>query len=150
VPQSLAAVYVHLVFSTKNREPLITPDVEIELYPYMASVFRAVGCPTQAGNGTADHCHWLFRLGRTVTLADVVEEVKKQSSRWLKTKGESFRHFAWQAGYGAFSVSASNLPAVGGYIAQQKDHHRTLSYQDEVRTLLRRYGVDFDERYLWD
>ena len=150
MPQSLASVLVHLVFSTKNREPLLTPEVEPELYPYMASVFRACKSPSLTGNGTADHVHWLFSLARTQTIADVVEEVKKRSSKWLKSKSPDFAHFQWQAGYGAFSIGASLAPAVSAYIARQKDHHRTTTFQDEFRSLLKRYGIDFDERYIWD
>jgi REP-associated tyrosine transposase len=150
VPQSLASVLIHLVFSTKNRQPLITPEIEVELYPYMASVFRACDSPSLTGNGTADHVHWLFSLARTQTLAAVVEEVKKRSSKWLKSKGPDLAHFQWQAGYGAFSVGASMVPAVSAYIARQKDHHRTTTSQDEFRSLLKRYGIDFDERYVWD
>ena len=116
----------------------------------MASVFRACESPSLTGNGTADHVHWLFALARTWTVADVVEEVKKRSSKWLKSKGPEFAHFQWQAGYGAFSIGASMVPAVTGYITRQKDHHRTITFQDEFRSLLRRYGIDFDERYVWD
>jgi REP element-mobilizing transposase RayT len=148
--QSLASVLVHLVFSTKNREPLLTPDVEPELYPYMATVFREYGCPSLTGNGTADHTHWLFALSRTVTIADVVEEVKKSSSKWLKSKSPALAAFQWQAGYGAFSIGASNVAALTAYIANQKEHHRRRSFQDEFRTLLNRYGVAYDERYVWD
>jgi REP element-mobilizing transposase RayT len=150
VPQSLASVLIHLVFSTKHRQPLITPAVEGELYPYMASVFRACDSPSLTGNGTADHVHWLFSLSRTHTIAAVVEEVKKRSSKWLKTKGTDLAQFQWQAGYGAFSIGASMVPAVTAYIARQKEHHRTTTFQDEVRSLLTRYGIAFDERYVWD
>ena len=150
MPQSLASVLIHLVFSTKHRHPLITPDIEVELYPYMATVFRACDSPSLTGNGTADHVHWLFSLARTRTIADVVEEVKKRSSKWLKTKGADLAHFQWQAGYGAFSIGASMVSGVTAYIARQKDHHRTTTFQDEFRSLLTRYGIDFDERYVWD
>ncbi|MFO0810607.1 MAG: transposase [Gemmataceae bacterium] len=150
MPQSLAAVYVHLVYSTKNRVPLLTPEIEGELYPYQNEVLKGLGCSPVLGNGTADHSHWLFRLGRTVSIAAVVEEVKTSSSKWIKTKGPAFAGFSWQAGYGAFSVSASMVPQVEHYIANQKQHHATMTFQDELRTLLRRYGIDFDERYVWD
>jgi REP element-mobilizing transposase RayT len=116
----------------------------------MASVFRACDSPSLAGNGTADHVHWLFTLSRTQTIASVVEEVKKRSSKWIKSKSTDFAHFQWQAGYGAFSIGASMLPAVTTYIERQKEHHRTRTFQDEFRSLLRRYGIVFDERYVWD
>ena len=150
MPQSLASVLVHLVFSTKHRQPLIAPEVEPELYPYMATVFRSCDSPSLAGNGTADHVHWLFSLARTATVAAVVEAVKTSSSKWLKTKGGDLAHFQWQADYGAFSVGASMVPDVKAYIARQKEHHREATFQDEYRALLSRYGIAFDERYVWD
>lgn len=150
MPQSLAAVYLHLVYSTKNRTPWLTPEIELELYPYQAEVFRAQGCSPILGNGAADHSHWLVRFSRTATIADVVEEVKKSSSRWIKTKGPAFADFYWQNGYGAFSVSASSLAQVQSYIADQKQRHAAMTFQDEYRALLQRHGVEFDERYVWD
>src|SRR5205085_2634677 len=106
---SVASILVHVVFSTKNREPLITPEIEPDLYPYMAGIFRAQGSPSLAGNGTADHVHWLVSLGRTIAIADLIEEVKKGSSAWIKTKARSFEPFHWQIGYGAFSIGGSGV-----------------------------------------
>jgi REP element-mobilizing transposase RayT len=148
--QSLASVLIHLVFSTKQREPLIVPEFERELYAYMGSLFRDLRCPLLIGNGTEDHVHLLFSMARTVTIADVVEEVKKNSSRWFKTKADSLQGFQWQAGYGAFSVSRSMLDPVRAYITNQKEHHRTRSFQDEYRQLLQLNGIEYDERYVWD
>src|SRR5437773_132412 len=105
--QSLASLLVHLVFSTKNREPWITPELETELHPYLATVCREMDSPSLTINSTADHVHILFSMGRTVALCDVVEEVKKRSSKWAKTKGPEFAQFQWQAGYGAFSIGES-------------------------------------------
>src|SRR5258706_11974284 len=102
--QSLSAILIHLVFSTKNREPFITPTIESELHPYLASVFRALKSPSLAIDSTADHIHTLCSLGRVITVADLVEEVKTESSKWIKTKGRKFKSFHWQAGYGAFSM----------------------------------------------
>lgn len=150
MPQSLASILVHLVFSTKHRVPLITPAIETELYPYMAAVMRECKSPVLAINGVADHVHLLFALHRTVTIADVVEEVKKRSSKWMKTKGLEFESFAWQGGYGAFSVGQANLEVVKNYIAHQKAHHAQNSFQDEFRGLLNEYEMDYDERYVWD
>ena len=133
MPQSLSSILVHLVFSTKHHQPFITPEFERELYPYMATVLKECHSPALTINGTADHVHILFSLGRTVTLADVVEEVKKRSSKWAKTKGKSFARFQWQAGYGAFSIGESMVAAVRRYIAKQKEHHRRRSFQDEFR-----------------
>jgi putative transposase len=150
MPQSLSSILLHLIFSTKDREPLIAPDIEPELYPYMAAIFRELGCPTLAGNGTADHVHFLFALSRTAAVCDVVEEIKKRSSKWIKTKGVAFRGFHWQAGYGAFSIGRSNVDAVRSYIAKQKEHHRRQSFQDEYRAFLAKYEIECDERYVWD
>ncbi|HUT32909.1 MAG TPA: IS200/IS605 family transposase [Planctomycetota bacterium] len=148
--QSLANVLIHLIFSTKNRCPLIRPEVEHELHAYLAAVCREMGCPALDVGGTEDHVHMLFSLSRTVTLSKLDEEVKKRSSKWIKTKGEAFADFAWQAGYGAFSIGQSGVAGVKQYIAGQKDHHRKVSFQEELRAFLRRYQVGFDERHLWD
>ena len=133
MPQSLSAILIDLVFSTKNREPFITPAVETELHPYMAKVFRELKSPSLAINGTSDHLHILFSLGRVIKVADLVEEVKTESSKWIKTKGREFRNFHWQAGYGAFSIGQSNVGALKRYIGNQKLHHRRITFQDEYR-----------------
>ena len=104
MPQSLSSILIHLVFSTKNREPFITPEIESELHPYMASIFRDHKSPSLIIDGTMDHVHILFNLGRSIAIADLVEEVKTGSSKWIKTKGQEFRNFHWQKGYGAFSI----------------------------------------------
>ena len=150
MPQSLAKVYVHLIFSTKSREPLITEGIETELHPYLAKVSRSLDSPTLAVNGTVDHVHLLVSLGRTVSISELVEEIKKRSSKWIKTKGPNFRHFHWQAGYGAFSIGQSNLEALKRYIAKQKQHHRQMSFQEEMRGLFQRYQIECDEKYVWD
>lgn len=150
MPQSLSSLLVHLVFSTKNREPLITSAVEIELHRYMATVFRNANCPSLAINGTEDHVHMVFNLSRTKTMADIVEEIKTSSSRWIKGKGPIYRHFHWQTGYGAFSIGQSQVEVVKNYIARQKAHHRKRSFQDEMRLLFEKYLVKYDEKYVWD
>ncbi len=150
MPQSLSNILLHIVFSTKDRRPLIRPEIEDELYPYLATVAAAVGCPALAVNGTADHVHMCCALGRTTAPADLLEEVKKRSSKWIKTKERTYTHFNWQNGYGAFSIGQSQLPALKQYVALQKEHHRKRSFQDEYRELLRKYGVAFDQRYVWD
>lgn len=148
--QSLSSVLIHLIFSTKNREPFITPAIEPELHPYLAKIFRELRSPSLAINGTSDHLHFLFALGRVISIAELVEEVKTGSSKWIKTKGREFRNFHWQRGYGAFSVGQAEVPAVKRYLANQKEHHKRVTFQDEYREFLRMYGVDFDERYVWD
>jgi REP element-mobilizing transposase RayT len=150
VPQSLASVLVHLVFSTKNRVPLISELVEPELYAYLGDIFRAHKSPLLDGNGTADHVHLLFSLARTIAIADLVEEVKKGSSKWLKTKGGPLAGFSWQNGYGAFSVSHGDTEGIRAYSANQKEHHRSRTFQEEYRDFLDRHGIPYDERYLWD
>jgi putative transposase len=150
MPQSFAAILIHLVFSTKNREPYLTPEIESELHPYLATIFRELGCPSLCINGTTDHVHILFRLSRTKAICDVVEEVKTSSSKWIKTKGRPWANFYWQNGYGAFSIGESGVQAVKRYIADQKKHHQKRSFQDEYRALLGKYGIEWDERYVWD
>jgi REP element-mobilizing transposase RayT len=150
MPQSLSSILIHLIFSTKHRQPLITPQIEVELHPYMASIFRAMKSPALALDGTEDHVHILFALSRVITIADLVEEVKTESSKWIKTKGSNFRDFHWQSGYGAFSISQSHVANVKCYIQSQKQHHRRITFQDEFRTFLKRYQIEYDERYVWD
>ncbi len=150
MPQSLARLHTHLVFSTKNRERFLTDPVRDPLHRYMATVLKNLGCAPVLINSVEDHIHLLFDLARTVTIAKAVEEVKKSSSKWIKTQGPQFGGFAWQAGYGAFAVSLSNVDPVRHYIATQQEHHRKRSFQDEFREMLRLNGVEFDERYVWD
>ena len=148
--QSLARLHVHLIFSTKNREPVLNDAVRNDLHRYMAAVLQNFGCTPAIINSVADHVHILFDLGRTVAMSDAVEEVKKSSSKWIKTQGAEFAPFAWQAGYGAFAVSESNVAAVREYIAGQREHHRGKSFQEEYRAFLERHRISFDERYVWD
>lgn len=148
--QSLASILVHLVFSTKHREPFIKSEIEPNLHAYLAVVFRECKCPSLIVGGMPDHVHALFSLHRTQPISDVVEEVKKRSSKWMKTNGEEYRQFQWQGGYGAFSVSQSAAQAVKNYIANQKQHHRKITFQDEFRALLKKYEVEYDEKYVWD
>lgn len=150
MPQSLSSVLIHLIFSTKNREPFITPTIETELHPYMATIFRGLESPSLAINGTHDHIHILFSLSRVIAIADLLEEVKTESSKWIKTKGPEFRNFHWQRGYGAFSIGRSQVEEVKQYIHGQKEHHRRVTFQEEYRKFLKAYGVEYDERYVWD
>jgi len=150
MPQSLSSILIHLIFSTKNREALLTPEIETELYPYLASIFNAMKSPALIINGTSDHLHTLFSLSRVVTIADIVEEVKTESSKWIKTKGREFRNFHWQSGYGAFSIGQSQVSTVKRYITRQKEHHRHVTFQDEYRKFLKAYDIEYDERYVWD
>jgi REP element-mobilizing transposase RayT len=150
MPQSLARLHIHLVFSTKNRERIITDDVRSPLHAYMATVLQNLGCAPVLINSVEDHAHLLFDLARTISISQAVEDVKKSSSKWIKTQGPEFAGFAWQAGYGAFAVSESNVETVRAYIANQREHHRTKTFQEEYRAFLERHNVAFDERYVWD
>jgi putative transposase len=145
--QSLADVLIHLVFSTKNREPLISPSAGARLHPYFGATLRNVGCPPIEIGGVADHVHLLFRLDRKLAIAEVAEKVKTSSSKWMKGHVPGF---AWQAGYGAFSVGSRDRMGLVAYIRNQEAHHRKVSFQDELRALLREAGMEVDERYLWD
>jgi REP element-mobilizing transposase RayT len=147
--QSLVEVLIHIVFSTKHREKLILPQHEPLLYPFIANTVRRHGSRLLSGNGIEDHVHLLVSLGRTVTVAELIGAIKRESSAWMKSEFE-VRNFRWQTGYGAFSVSPSQLESVKRYIAGQKEHHRTQGFQDEFRKLLDLHGVAFDERYVWD
>jgi putative transposase len=150
MPQSLAKIYIHLVFSTKNREPLLADTVRSALHAYMGGILRDLDSPAIEINSEPDHAHVLFVLSRTHAMSDVVGQVKRGSSAWLKTMGQDFATFHWQNGYGAFSVSQSRLKDVRDYIRLQHEHHKLVSFQDEFRAFLRRHKITFDERYVWE
>jgi REP element-mobilizing transposase RayT len=148
--QSLSQVYVHAVFGTKHRAAVLGEDVRPRLFAYTATVLNNLDCvPVEVG-GMADHVHILCTLSKNLSVAKFIEEVKKPTSKWLKTQDASLRDFHWQAGYGVFSVSPSNVNEVREYIMKQADHHKTRSFEDEFRQLLTAHGVEFDERYVWD
>lgn len=150
MPQSLSLVIVHLVFSTKDRQPLIGASVRPALHAYLATVARNMDCEAYRVGGVADHVHLAIRLSRTVSIAKLVEELKTSSSKWLKTQPPGLSSFSWQRGYGAFSVAPSDLDALRAYIDEQEEHHRVRTFQEEYRAFLTKYAVDFDERYVWD
>ncbi len=136
------------MFSTKNRERTIRKDLCPELHAYIVGTLKGLGCPSIQTGGTDDHVHTLFSLGRSRSVADVAEDVKKRSSKWMKSKGGA--SFSWQAGYGAFSVSESNVAEVVRYIERQEEHHSKMTFKEELVLLLERHRVKFDNRYLWD
>jgi REP element-mobilizing transposase RayT len=150
MPQSLAFVLVHVVFSTKDRAPVLNASVRPALYSYLATVARNAKCECYRVGGIADHVHLAVRLSRTTNVAEIVEQLKSSSSKWLKTQSSDLSRFAWQRGYGAFSVGPADLSALIDYIDTQEMHHQQQSFQDEFRAFLKKYGVEFDERYLWD
>jgi putative transposase len=150
VPQSFAALYCHIIFSTRNREPLIPRELQPHLFAYMGGALRDEGSLLLDAGGTPDHVHLLVSLTRESTVAEVVRLIKANSSGWVHKTFPTLQGFAWQAGYGAFSVSASALPAVKRYLATQEEHHRKRTFQEEFVAFLKRHGVEYDERYLWD
>jgi REP element-mobilizing transposase RayT len=148
--QSLVKNYLHIVFSTKNRMPLIQPPYERELHNYLGGVCNGIECQPITTGGYTDHVHILCMLSKKVALVKLIEEVKSHSSKWMKTRDASLQNFYWQDGYGAFSVNPSEIDTVIAYIANQHEYHRKKTFQDEYRAFLKKYKVDYDERYVWD
>ncbi len=146
MPQSLSAVYIHLVFSTKERRPLLRDAARRgSLHAYLGSISKNLDCPPILVGGTEDHVHLLCRFGRSLAQAEWVKELKRVSHLWLQEQGPDYADFQWQGGYADFSVSQSNLEAVQQYVAKQEEHHRKLRFQDELRALLRRHALKWDE-----
>jgi REP element-mobilizing transposase RayT len=148
MPQSLSKVYIHFVFSTKNREALLADEWRDELFKVIGGAGNNLGCQSLIVGGVSDHVHLLLELGRTITIADAIGKIKSTSSLWVIQN--HIASFHWQAGYAAFSVSQSNVEAVRTYIRNQRQHHEKQSFQDEVREWLRRYEIEWDERYVWN
>ena len=150
MPQSLSAVFVHMVFSTKDHEPILGETFRSNLHAYIATVARNLDCECYRVGGVADHIHLLIRLSRTITLASLVEKLKTSSSKWIKTQAFALTGFSWQRGYGVFSISPADLDDLYHYIDSQNEHHRIHSFQEEYRTFLAKYQIEYDERYVWD
>ena len=148
--QTLVNILVHTVFSTKHRADLIAPEIEPELYAYLGGILRQQQSRLLAAGGTANHVHLLISQSKNLALSALMLELKKSSSRWIKTHGERFSSFHWQDGYGAFTIGASQIPVLKAYFARQKQHHQKRTFQQEFVELLERYGVEYDEKYLWD
>jgi len=148
--QSLVQNYLHLIFSTKNRQPLIQKEVEPELYAYLGGICNRLECQALKVGGYKDHIHILCQLSTKVPLTELIQKVKSHSSKWMKTKGEEYKNFYWQDGYGAFSVNPTQVDAVSQYISGQDEHHRRKTFQEEYRSFLKKYDVEYDERYVWD
>lgn len=148
--QSLSRILLHLVFSTKNREPWLDSDLRPRAFAYLAEIGRDMGCTVHRVGGVADHIHMAMELPRTMTVADFVKKVKAASSVWIKDHGRHHEGFSWQAGYGVFSLGASQLQSLTDYIDQQEEHHRMKGFQEEYLEFLGKYGVAYDERYLWE
>lgn len=148
--QSLADIIVHMVFSTKERLPLIKSAIEEELYKYISGLCLNLECPDIKINGVEDHIHILVQLGRTITVSNLISEMKSNSSRWIKSKSLDYKDFAWQGGFGAISVSRYNLDSAKEYLSKQKEHHKAVSFRDELRALLKKAQITYDEKYLWN
>jgi REP element-mobilizing transposase RayT len=140
---------VHVIFSTKNRELLITPRIEPELFAYIGGILKNHDCRLVDAGGTHNHVHLLISQSKNFALSSLMKDVKKNSSSWIKTKGREFNNFHWQDGYGAFSIGQSQVPNLQRYIANQKKHHLKRSFEDEFLQFLKKYEMEFDERYLW-
>lgn len=141
---------MHIVFSTKHRQPLIRQPIEAELHSYLGGICNNLGCQSIKLGGYTDHIHILCLLSKKIALMNLVEKIKSHSSKWIKTKGDDYRNFYWQNGYGAFSVNPSETDRVIEYIANQHEHHRKKTFQDEYRAFLKKYKVEYDEQYVWD
>ena len=148
--QSLVQNYIHLIYSTKNGKPFIQPPVETELYGYLGGICNKLECQSITVGGYKDHVHMLFKLSKKIALIKLVEEVKSHSSKWIKTKGVAYKDFYWQNGYGAFSVNSAEVDLVKTYIAHQHEHHTKVTFQEEYLTFLKKYNIEYDERYIWD
>ncbi|MBK8830871.1 MAG: IS200/IS605 family transposase [Saprospiraceae bacterium] len=148
--QSLVKNYIHIVFSTKHRQRLILPPVEEELHKYMGGICKKLECQPLIVGGFTDHIHILCMLSKKIALMNLVEEVKSHSSKWIKPMGPGYSNFYWQDGYATFSVNPKGVDRVTAYIKNQKEHHRKKSFQDELRGILKKYQVEYDERYVWD
>ena len=150
MPQSLSSVYLHIVFSTKNREPSIIPELRARLWAYLGGICRNLHCiPVQIG-GTSDHIHILCLFSRDIAIQNFVAKIKAESSKWIKQQGTPLPDFHWQTGYGAFSVNPSETSKAVRYIANQEEHHRNRTFQEEFLLFLKKYNIPYDEKHLWD
>ena len=150
MPQSLAKILTHIVFSTKNRQRWLHTDICQELYPYINKILENQKCHAYQIGGMPDHIHILCALGKTISASKLIEEIKTSTSKWIKTKDNSFRDFYWQSGYGIFSISPTHLDVLKSYVTNQDKHHKTSTFQDEFIQLLQKNNVPYDEQYLWD
>ena len=146
--QSFVQFYSHIVFHTKNNKNLIQEDIEDELYSYIGGILKNLKSIPIRISGTSDHLHVLCTLPKTMAPADLVEEIKKSSSKWIKSKGERYKNFYWQDGYGGFSISSFQVEVLKNYISNQKRHHQKISFLEEYKMLLDEYGIEYDEKYL--
>jgi len=149
MPQSFACLHYHLIFGTKGRAPVLEDDLRPRLYEYIGGIARGFGGIIEAAGGMPDHVHLLASLDRQTSVADAARSIKANSSKWIHETFPAMADFAWQSGYGAFTVSHSHLERVRGYIARQAEHHRRITFQEEFRAFLDRHGIPYDERHPW-
>jgi putative transposase len=150
MPQSLVKNYLHITYSTKDRYPFIDDGIKEELYKYIGGICKNLECYPIIVGGHIDHVHILCLLSRKIALMKLIEEIKSHSSKWAKTKGDKYKNFFWQRGYGGFSVNPSEINSVKEYILNQKEHHKIKTFQEEYRAFLKEYDIEYDERYVWD
>jgi len=149
MPQSLTKLYAHLIFSTKGRQPFLDEEIRSRVHAYLATIIRNLDSKWVVG-GVADHVHILFDMGKMHAPVKFVEQVKRESSKFVKTLGAKYQKFYWQRGYGMFSVGPAQRTEAEAYVRGQEEHHRTKTFQEEFRTLLEQYGIAYDEQYVWD
>ena len=150
MPQSFTRIFAHLVFSTKNRQPFLDDSIRPRVHAYQATIIRDLGSPWVVVGGVAEHVHLLFDMGKLQLPVSFVEQVKRESSKFVKTLGSKYQRFYWQRGYGMFSVSPILRDDAEAYVRNQEEHHRNRTFQEEFRSLLNQYGIPFDEDYIWD
>jgi putative transposase len=146
---TFTSILLHCIFSTKNRAALILPEIETQLYRYIGGIAANHGCRQLCAGGTANHVHMLVSMSKNVTIVELMEDVKKDSSKWIKTQGQRFADFYWQEGYAALSIGESVVATLRSYIADQKKHHQQTSFEEELLRFLQKYGIPYDERYIW-
>jgi putative transposase len=147
---SFVSAIFHCAFSTKGRRNLITPDLQDRLWPYMGGIARENGITAMSIGGVENHVHLLLAISSTITVAQALQLIKGASSKWVHDTFPKHQYFAWQEGYGAFSIGISQVDRTVSYIQSQRDHHKKLTFQDEFRQILKRHGIEYDERYIWD
>ncbi|HWL07953.1 MAG TPA: IS200/IS605 family transposase [Planctomicrobium sp.] len=149
--QSLSQIYLHLIFSTKDRRPFLQDETfRAATHAYLAGTCKNLGCPAIQIGGVADHVHLLCRFGRRIEVSELIRELKRESSKWIKEEQTHLENFYWQNGYGAFSISPSHVETLVSYIANQEEHHRQITFQEEFRRICQKYHVEIDEQYVWD
>ena len=150
MPQSLVYNYMHITFSTKDRNPFIDKNISAELFSYLGGICKNKECNPIIIGGHKDHVHILCLLSQKIALMNLIEQIKSHSSKWIKTKGKQYQNFYWQRGYGGFSVNPTEVEIVKNYIQNQEEHHKKKTFKEEYLAFLKKYKIDYDEKYVWD